>query len=155
MNKEKLKMSLVILGGELKDAISNENGCFDEIASKAMCNILSCKELLDDSSKDVLVSFDRSVYDVERAEWIDGVFISTDKKIMFTTSNDDEVYSRNVDYMSRSAIINVVNEIIRMCKPAINHCPLCGSDKIAWLGWDKDLEKHFCVECQNEFGVVR
>lgn len=114
MNKQEIKMQLIIAAGELSHDIDNENGCFDEIAKNVLRKVLNCKELLDDSSNDTLIQLDNSVEDGENL--VDAVFLTEDNDVKFSMSNTDlEPYTEDFEYVSREAILMVVKEITKMC----------------------------------------
>jgi len=120
MNKNELKTRLIIAQGELKSEKDNEFGCFDEIAQRIFMLALSCDDLLDKSSEDVLIQLDTSVRWTERREYVDGFYLSQTKTcVNFTTSDMDdmgELYIYSIDEVDRKIIIEVVRELIKMCE---------------------------------------
>ena len=120
MNKQDLITRLIIAEGELKDAINNENGCFDEIAQRIFMLALGCEDLLDESSEDVLIQLDKSVQITicNEQEYIDGIYLSgTITEVHSSTSSLDnsEIYVRNIEDIDRNVILQVIEKLINMC----------------------------------------
>ena len=118
MKKEELRMRLIIAQGELKDEVCDDCGCFDEVALCALTTAFACEELLDKSSKDLLIKFDKSIKDEEYNLYIDGVFLPSEYTLPdFTiTRQDGTIGSRGYHYTDRERIMDVLSELIRMCK---------------------------------------
>lgn len=121
MNKKELKVRLQIAEGEMKCCINDEYGCFDEIAQRIFMLVLSCDEMLDKSSEDILVQLDKSVQIesiLNTQEYIDGIYLSqTINEAHFTASSLDgsELFVYDIEEVEREYILKVVKELIRMC----------------------------------------
>ena len=121
MNKKELKVRLQIAEGEMKCCINDEYGCFDEIAQRIFMLVLSCDEMLDKSSEDILVQLDKSVQIesiLNTQEYIDGIYMSqTITEAHFTASSLDgsELFVYDIEEVDREYILKVVKELIRMC----------------------------------------
>lgn len=158
MKKEELRKRLLIAFGELTDALSNENGCFDEIALKVLSTALSYDALLDETSGNKLIQFDKSVFDDELRELVDAVFIANDGSIMFSTSCDNEIFSRELEEIDRQTILMVVNEITRMLNDDdldVCYCPFCGGENIEYMGAEYEPRPFHCHECDKWFGLAK
>lgn len=120
MKKNELKTRLIIAQGELEAELENENGCFDEIAENILLLALSCDDLLDKSSNDVLIQLDKSVKwknGYGCANYVDGIFLSLNKMPDFTCSAyGGAIYSCHFDEVDREIIVEVVKELIKMCE---------------------------------------
>ena len=157
MKKEDLRKRLLIAFGELTDALSNEDGCFDEIATKALSTALSCDALLDRTSNNKLIQFDKSVFDDMSKELVDAVFIANDGSIMFSTSFGDDIFSRELEEVDRHTILMVVNEITRMSNDDnydVCYCPFCGGENIEYMGIEYEPRPFHCHECDRWFGLA-
>ena len=121
MKIENVKLStlrdlLIIYEGELKADAENENGSFDEKIETALKDCLSCDELVDGSSNDILVQLDSSVYDDFLGVFIDGFFYGHDGIIRFTaTDKNEEVCDYRLDEIGRYSLIKVIHRLIKMC----------------------------------------
>lgn len=119
MNKQELKTRLIIAQGELRDDIENENGYFDEIAERILFLCFSCDDLLDKSSKDVLVQLDKSVIYKKNNHYIDGFYLDNDRThIHFHGSSIDdgrELFNYSTYTLEREIVLLVIKELIKMC----------------------------------------
>lgn len=119
MNKEELKNYLNIIIGELKKDIDNEEGCFDETATKALKKILSCAELLCKDAKTKMVQLTTSVETICMPFiWIDGIVedCEDENHIFFSTSDEDDIFNTELNEVDRDHIIEVIEEVIKMCE---------------------------------------
>lgn len=120
MKKNELKTRLIIAQGELEADLENENGCFDEIANNIFMLAFSCEDLLDKSSKDVLIQLDKSVgwrNGYGYTHYVDGIFLFLNKIPLFTCSTyGGAIYSCHFDEVDREIIVEVVKELIKMCQ---------------------------------------
>ena len=119
MNKEELKNYLNIIIGELKKDIDNEEGCFDETATKALKKILSCTELLCKDAKTKMVQLNKSVETICMSFiWIDGIVedCEDENHIFFSTSDEDDIFNTELNEVDRDHIIEVMEEVIKMCE---------------------------------------
>lgn len=116
MNKKELKAHLIIMIGELKGEVDNESGCFDEIATSALKNVLGCNELVATDSNDILVQLDKSIED--DGLLVDAVFLSSNNKVLFsvTDAEDEMIDSAELADISRESIIKLLDEIYKMCE---------------------------------------
>ena len=120
MKKQELLTRLQIAKGELQDHIYSD-GCFDEIAQRIFMLAFSCEELLDESSDDIEIQLDKSVQIIHcgEQEYIDGIYLSgTITEVHFTASSFDgsELYAYDIENVERKYIIEVVKQLIKMCK---------------------------------------
>ena len=115
MTKEQLKAQLIILIGEMKADIENENGCCDEIAEKALNLAFECKDLLDKSSNDKLIQFDKSIE--QDIVFIDGVFIDKNGFMCITETDKEteEIYNDSIEVVDRENILKILEIIEKMC----------------------------------------
>lgn len=120
MNKNELKTRLIIAQGELNAEIDNEYGCFDEIAERIFLVALSCEALLDKSSEDVEIQFDKSIKMTHcgEPEFIDGIYLSTtatEAHISASSEDNSEIYCYDIEEIVRDDIVRIVKELIKMC----------------------------------------
>ena len=121
MNKQELLVRLEIAKAELEDNINNEQGCFDEIAKNIFAFALGSGLLQEESSKDILIQLDKSVIIIrcDEQEYIDGIYLNVTKtEVHFTASSFDgsEIYSYDIEDVEREDVVDVVKELIKMCK---------------------------------------
>lgn len=114
MNKQEIKMQLIIAVGELRHDIEDENGHFDEIAKNVLRKAMGCKELLDNSNNDMFIRLNNSIEDGKSL--VDAVFLTEGDDIKLSMRDVDlEPYIEDFESVSRGSILMVVNEIAKMC----------------------------------------
>jgi hypothetical protein len=118
MEKQELKNFLNIIIGELKNDVSNDEGCFDEIAYNAMEKILTCNDLLEKNTKGKMVQLDKSVKNENEIYlYIDAIVedCEDNEHIFLSTSDEDDIWNTEIYNAAREDIIKVFQEVIKMC----------------------------------------
>lgn len=124
MKKRDLSIRFQIAKAELEDNMSDEQGCFDEIAQRIFILALGCEEMLDESSEDVMIQFNKSVKIVgiqnnSECEYIDGIYLSkasTEVRFSGSSLNGSKIYCYEIEDIRREDVIKVVDQLIEMCR---------------------------------------
>ena len=116
MEKKELKNYLNVIVGELKNDISNEEGCFDEIATNALERCFECGDILSNDTKVPTIVLCNNIETICMPFiWIDGIVKNLNNEVIFKTSDEDDIFNTELNEIDRDYIIDVIEEIINMC----------------------------------------
>lgn len=107
MNATNLRNSIVLYQSGINLEIKKS-------VSELCLTALSCNEMLEGSGNETFIQLDKSIFDKELKEYIDG--FSTDKhgRLFFSTSTEDFIYTREIWDLEVETLFSLLAQLEKM-----------------------------------------